>query len=140
IQAGLSYSNFDSDLVSEDSDLQLNAYDHGALGNSVGNTWTADLTYQINDALELGWNGRVTEGLDNIRTSAGTIDKDGYAVHDLYAQWQITRDFSLTFTAKNVFDKYYLDHTTNGNYEHIADYEGVIGLAEPGRDLRLTLS
>lgn len=140
IQAGLSYSNFDSDLVSEDSDLQLNAYDHGALGNSVGNTWTADLAYQLNDALELGWNGRVVEGLDNIRTSAGTIDKSGYTVHDLYAQWQINRDLTLTFTAKNVFDKYYLDHATNGDYEHIPDYEGVIGLAEPGRDLRLSLS
>lgn len=140
VQVGLSYSNFDSDLISENSDFQLNAYDHGALGNSVGNTWTADVAYQINDTLELGWNGRVVEGLANIRTSAGTIDKDSYAVHDLYAKWQITSDFSATLTAKNVFDKYYLDHATNGNYEHIADYEGVVGLAEPGRDLRLTLS
>lgn len=140
IQTGLSYSNFDSDLVSETEDLQLNAYDHGALGNSIGNTWAADIAYQATDFLELGWNARVVEGLKNIRTSAGTIDKDGYAVHDLYAQWQITRDFKLTFTVKNLFDKYYLDHATNGNYEHIPDYEGVVGLAEPGRDLRLSLS
>jgi hemoglobin/transferrin/lactoferrin receptor protein len=140
VQAGLSYSNFDSDLVSESGDLQLNAYDHGALGNTIGNTWTADLAYQFNDNLEFGWNGRVVEGVDNIRTSAGIVDKDGYVVHDIYAQWDISQYVNLTFTVKNLFDKYYLDHATNGSYEHIPGYEGIVGLAEPGRDLRLTLS
>lgn len=136
IQTGLSYSNFDSDLVSQNSDLQLNAYDHGALGN----TCTADVAYQVNDVLHLGWNARLVEDISNIRTSAGTIDKDGYTVHDAYAQWQIAPDLKLTFTVKNLFDTYYLDHATNGNYEHIEGYEGIVGLAKAERDLRLGLS
>jgi hemoglobin/transferrin/lactoferrin receptor protein len=140
VQAGLSYSNFDSELENQTSDLHLNAYDHGALGNTVGNTWTSDITYQVNSALELGWNGRLVERVDGVRTSAGVITQDSYTVQDIYAQWQIARDLKLTFTIKNVFDKYYLDHATNGDYQHIEDYEGVVGLAEPGRDIRLTLS
>ncbi len=140
VQVGLSYSDFDSELISDDGELQLNAYDHGALGTTIGNTWTADVTYQFNDNLEFGWNGRLVEGIENIRTSAGTVDQSGYAVHDIYAQWFITRDFNLTFTVKNLFDKYYIDHATNGSFEHIPGYEGIVGLSEPGRDLRLTLS
>ena len=140
VQAGLSYSDFDSELLSDDGDLELNAFDHGALGNTIGNTWTADLAYQVTDALELGWNGRLVESLKNIRTSAGTVDKSGYAVHDIYAQWFVTPDFNVTFTVKNLFDKYYIDHATNGSFEHIPGYEGIVGLSEPGRDLRLTLS
>lgn len=140
VQIGLSYSDFDSELISDDGDLQLNAYDHGALGTTIGNTWTADVTYQFSDSLEFGWNGRLVESIKNIRTSAGTVDQSGYAVHDIYAQWAITPDLNLTFTVKNVFDKYYIDHATNGSFEHIPDYEGVVGLAEPGRDLRLSLS
>ncbi|ARU29977.1 hypothetical protein CBR65_06880 [Cellvibrio sp. PSBB006] len=140
VQVGLSYSDFDSELAGDNGDLELNAYDHGALGNTIGNTWTADVAYQVNDALELGWNGRLVESLENIRTSAGTVDKSGYAVHDIYAQWFVTPDFNVTFTVKNLFDKYYIDHATNGSFEHIPGYEGIIGLSEPGRDLRLTLS
>ena len=140
VQVGLSYSDFDSELAGDNGDLELNAYDHGALGNTIGKTWTADVAYQVNDALELGWNGRLVESLENIRTSAGTVDKSGYAVHDIYAQWFVTPDFNVTFTVKNLFDKYYIDHATNGSFEHIPGYEGIIGLSEPGRDLRLTLS
>lgn len=140
VQVGLSYSDFESELVSDEGDLELNAYDHGALGNTIGNTWTADLAYQVTDTLELGWNGRLVESLENIRTSAGTVDKEGYAVHDIYAQWFVTPDFNVTFTVKNLFDKYYIDHATNGSFEHIPGYEGIVGLSEPGRDLRLTLS
>ena len=140
LQAGLSYSDFDSDLISDEGNLQLNAYDHGALGNTIGNTWTADLVWQFNEALEFGWNGRLVERVDGIRSSAGLLDKKGYAVHDVYAQWQAGQDFTLTLTVKNLFDKYYADHATNGNFEHIEGYEGIVGLSEAGRDIRLTLS
>lgn len=140
MRAGVTYSNFKSELVNGGADLDLNAYDHGALGNTIGNTLSADLVYQLNAALEFGWNSRLVEGVRDVRTSAGLVDQPGYAVHDLYSRWQITRDFSVTVTALNLFNKHYLDHATNASYEHVPDYEGVVGLSEPGRDLRLTLA
>jgi hemoglobin/transferrin/lactoferrin receptor protein len=47
---------------------------------------------------------------------------------------------TLTLTVLNLFDKHYVDHATNASYEHILGYEGIVGLAEPGRDVRLALS
>lgn len=140
IQAGLTYSNFDSELASGDGDLQLNAYDHGALGNTIGNTWTLDVAWQASEQFSFGWNSRVVEGVKNVRSSAGTMNQPGYAVHDLYGKWAPIEMFNMTLTVKNLFDKYYIDHATNGSFEHIAGYEGIVGLAEPGRDIRLTMS
>lgn len=78
-------------------------------------------------------------GLDSLRTGVGTLDKPGYGVHDLYAQWSALRDDRLVvnLTLKNMFDKQYLDHASNEDFENIPGYEGVRGSYEPGRELRL---
>ena len=69
-----------------------------------------------------------------------TILKPG--VHDLFVHWLPTgnEDLRLTLTVKNVGDKQYIDHASNADYESIPGYEGVIGLPEPGRDIRLGLA
>jgi hemoglobin/transferrin/lactoferrin receptor protein len=43
----------------------------------------------------------------------------------------------LNMTLKNLFDKQYLDHASNEDFESIPGYEGVRGSYEPGRELRL---
>ena len=46
----------------------------------------------------------------------------------------------MTLTVKNVGDKQYIDHASNADYQHIPDYEGIVGMPEPGRDVRLGLA
>ena len=47
---------------------------------------------------------------------------------------------TLSLTVKNLFDKQYLDHASNGDFEAIPGYEGVIGAYEPGREIRLGMA
>lgn len=138
LQAGLSYHSNEAEL---DGD-PLTVYEHNLLGNTVGDTWVADLSYRWDRNLEFGWQGRFVESVDNVETSVGTIDKPGYGVHDLFMHWLPTgdEDLRLTLTVKNVGDKQYLDHASNADYQHIAGYGGIVGLPEPGRDVRVGLA
>lgn len=138
LQAGLSFHHNESEVNGE----PLTVYVHNLLGNSIGDTLVADLSYRWSRNLEFGWQGRFVEGIDNLETSVGSIDKPGYGVHDLFVHWLPTgnEDLRLTLTVKNVGDKQYLDHASNADYESIPGYEGVIGLPEPGRDVRLGLA
>ncbi len=43
----------------------------------------------------------------------------------------------FNLTLKNLFDKQYLDHASNEDFENIPGYEGIRGSYEPGRELRL---
>jgi hemoglobin/transferrin/lactoferrin receptor protein len=72
----------------------------------------------------------------------GTVRKPGYGVQDLYATWRPSgRDgVALSFAVKNLFDKDYLDHGSNEDFQHIPDYEGIVGSREPGRELRLSVT
>jgi len=87
----------------------------------------------------LGWQGRFVQAVDSLHTGVGTLNKPGYGVHDLYAQWAALPDerLVLNLTLKNVFDKQYLDHASNEDFERIPGYEGVRGSYESGRELRL---
>ncbi|AEA83721.1 TonB-dependent receptor [Stutzerimonas stutzeri] len=89
--------------------------------------------------MSYGWQGRFVTAVDSLRTGVGTLDKPGYGVHDLYAQWSVLGDdrLVLNMTLKNLFDKQYLDHASNEDFESIPGYEGVRGSYEPGRELRL---
>ena len=138
LQAGLSFHSNDAEVNGE----PLTVYVHNLLGNSMGDTWVADLSYRWDRNLEFGWQGRFVQGIDGLETSVGTIDKPGYGVHDLFLHWLPTgeEDLRLTLTVKNVADKQYIDHASNADYESIPGYEGVIGLPEPGRDIRLGLA
>lgn len=135
LSIGLSYHHNDVELDGND----LNVYEHNGLGTTVGDTWTGFADYRVSDALSFGWQGRFVSGVDSLRTGVGTLDKPGYGVHDLYAQWSALSNDRLVvnLTLKNIFDKQYLDHASNEDFEHIPGYEGVRGSYEPGRELRL---
>jgi len=135
LSIGLSYHHNDIELDGDD----LNVYEHNGLGTTLGDTWIGFADYRANDALSFGWQGRFVTAVDSLRTGVGKLDKPGYGVHDLYAQWSALPNdrLVLNLTLKNILDKQYLDHASNEDFEHIPDYEGVRGSYEPGRELRL---
>ncbi len=135
LSIGLSYHHNDIELDGDD----LNVYEHNGLGTTLGDTWIGFADYRANDALSFGWQGRFVTSVDSLRTGVGSLDKPGYGVHDLYAQWSALPNdrLVLNLTLKNILDKQYLDHASNEDFEHIPGYEGVRGSYEPGRELRL---
>lgn len=120
---------------------RLNGYEHNGLGTSQGNTLTASLDVRASDRLEAGWTGRFVRRIDALDTSVGTVDKPGYGVHDLYANWRprVGSDLTLSLVVKNLFDQSYLDHGSNEDFQGIPDYEGIVGSREPGREFRVGL-
>lgn len=138
VSAGISFHRNDARIDGQ----RLNVYEHNGLGTSMGDTWILHSDWRASERLELGWQGRFVRRLDNLRTSVGTVDKPGYGVHDLYLSWQPLQQDQLTLslTLKNVFDKQYLDHASNEDFEGIPGYEGVVGSAEAGREWRLGLA
>lgn len=138
LSIGLSYHHNDIELDGDD----LNVYEHNGLGTTLGDTWIGFADYRANDALSFGWQGRFVTAVDSLRTGVGKLDKPGYGVHDLYAQWSALPNdrLVLNLTLKNILDKQYLDHASNEDFEHIPGYEGVRGSYEPGRELRLGMA
>jgi hemoglobin/transferrin/lactoferrin receptor protein len=131
----------------------VEGYEHIGLANERGDTWNLGFAYTYSPALEMGWNVTHVRDLNNIDVlqrsveigwidSTRTIDKPGYTVHDLYLQWVPLNDSSLTvnLAVQNATDELYRDHSSVGDYNHIAGWEGIAGLYEAGRDVRLSLS
>ncbi len=109
-----------------------------SVGTAVGDTLSLNLEHDLpNYDLQLGWSSRLVQRLE--RVASGRTDKPGYGVHDAFAKWLPTgtEDLALTVTVKNLFDKQYLDHAS---YGVDTDDGSIIGLPEPGRDVRLTLA
>ena len=46
----------------------------------------------------------------------------------------------LGLTVRNLFDAQYRDHASVADYNAISGWEGVAGLSEAGRDIRLSVS
>lgn len=124
-------------------------YQYGSLVSRIGDTWVADVSWRPLPELDLGWNGRLVQGLDNISVPVnitgvpgGTIDKPGYAVHDFYARWSPSQVEGVTvvLTFKNAFDKFYRSHGSVEDMTAFPGFGGVVGAPEPGRDIRLSVS
>jgi hemoglobin/transferrin/lactoferrin receptor protein len=131
----------------------IEGYEHIGLGNSVGNNWTATLGYRptpswsleasithydslrnievLQRAVEIGW-------IDGTRF----VDKPGYSVVDVFGQWRPMGNdrLSLGVAVYNVFDKLYRSHASVADYTSIPDWEGIVGVNEPGRNVRLNIS
>lgn len=125
---------------------RLNGYDlsetSDGLGVSTGRSWNLNLGYDIAAwNLDLGWNSRLVEKHTYTDSSKTQKSKDGYAVHDLYANWQpLGKDrVRVTFSVRNLFDTFYFDQGTYA-YLNSAGSTVYYGYAEPGRDVRLDLS
>jgi hemoglobin/transferrin/lactoferrin receptor protein len=127
--------------------VDLAGYEHRGLGNSRGDTWNLGINYYPLPNLTFGWNITHVEDLNNLEVfyrdnefvwgpGIQEIDKDGYTVHDLYAEWSPMEHLKINLAVTNVFDKNYLDHSSVGDYTEF--YPNVKGYNEPGRDVRLS--
>jgi len=103
------------------------------LGTAYGRRWTLDLRYAFEQIdVTAGWFSEYVEELDDIQPA-----KESYDTHSIYLRWQAAEDLFVNFTVSNLFDEYYLDHTTtgfNGNLNRVA------GLPAAGRDFRLSVA
>ncbi len=122
-------------------------YQYSSLVSRIGDTWVGDISWRPLDQLNLGWNARLVEGIDGILVPFditgvpnSRINKPGYVTHDFYLRWTPTFARALTFdlTIKNVFDKTYRSHGSLEDMTAFPGFAGVVGAAEPGRDLRLS--
>jgi hemoglobin/transferrin/lactoferrin receptor protein len=156
LRAGYAYGPFSIDgyfshYRSRINGYPVEGYEHIGLGNSVGDNWNVTLGYQpsenvgveasitrfndLNDIevlernVEIGWIGQTQ-----------FVDKPGYTVVDLFARWRPFGNERLTLLAGvyNLFDKRYRAHASVADYSGIPGYAGVVGVREPGRDIRLT--
>ncbi|WP_114806193.1 TonB-dependent iron chelate receptor VctA [Vibrio cholerae] len=129
--AKLSYAHSDANDVTKGGPM-LNS-----VGNSadMGDSIALSLGYQADSIDTLfGWTSIVVLDEDNV--VAGAAKKEGYDVHNLYAQWTpySVPNLVLTFGVDNVFDELYVSHASR------------VGLAksfvaddyEPGRSYKLS--
>lgn len=108
------------------------------IGTSYGDTFILQANYQLSDLdAELGWSSRVVQEMDKV--PLGYPAKASFTTHDLYVEWHPAQLSGVTvnLTLHNLFDKYYYDH---GTFGFDPDSQLLIGLPEPGRDVRLTVS
>ena len=142
-----SYSNNDAEF----NGVTVEGYEHIGLANARGDTWGLNLNYTMTDDIELGWNFTYVEDLNNIEVlhraveigwidRTHTIDKKGYEVLDVYAQWQPNDNVSVNLTVQNLLDETYRDHSSVGDYSAVPGWGIVAGVKEAGRDVRLSVS
>lgn len=63
LSAGLSFHSNDAEVDGQ----PLTVYEHNLLGNTIGDTWIADLAYRWDRNLEFGWQGRFVKGTDGLK-------------------------------------------------------------------------
>ncbi|SHM70713.1 hemoglobin/transferrin/lactoferrin receptor protein [Sphingobium sp. YR657] len=131
----------------------IEGYEHIGLGTSVGDNWNVTAGYKPSPSL--GFEVSVTHynDLNDIEVlqrnveigwadTTQFVDKPGYTVVDMFGRWQPFGTERLTLFAGvyNLFDVNYRAHASVADYTAIPDFEGVVGVREPGRDIRLTAS
>jgi len=147
VQVVASYANSDAELNGQ----KVEGYEYIGLANVRGDTWGLNVNYTLSDDIEMGWNFSYVADLNNIEvfhrliaigwaTETQVIDKDGYSVHDVYLQWQPNDAIAVNLSVQNLLDESYIDHSSVADYNGIPGWEGVSGISEAGRDIRLSLS
>ncbi|GAA5136331.1 TonB-dependent receptor domain-containing protein [Thalassotalea piscium] len=131
--------------------VDLAAYEYGGLGNAVGDSLNVNVNYEMNDALEMGFNVNYVASLNDIdvfhrsielgwQTQLETVDKPSYTVVDAYVKYSPIENLTLDIAIQNLLDESYRSHGSVADYGHIAGYQSVVGIKEAGRDIRLTAS
>ena len=138
--AGYDWQSFQTSLTYNHNTAELNGQPLGGyydtdLGISTGDHFNANINYQLSELLEFGWSGNFVTRLTD--TNDDVLEKAGYGVHDIYAQWLPLKDdtLKLTVSVSNLFDKQYRDQSTFGETIY-----GDAGDMSPGRDFRINLS
>ena len=148
LSADLFYTSYDSELNDRDAE----GYEEIGLANASGDQWNFNLAWTPVTSLDLGLNVRKVEALDNITVlyrgveigwidSLQTVDKPGYTVTDIYADWRpdAIEGLRLSIGVQNLFDEQYRDHASVADYGNIPGWEGVAGVYEAGQDIRITI-
>lgn len=148
-ELALAYSKNDIELNGHD----VEAYEHNGLANLGGDNLQMQLVFEPEHGLELGWQLIYVEDANNIEVlhrgvelgwidELQSVDKPGYTLHNVFMQWSpdVKPDLTFNLTVKNLFNKQYRSHASVADYSHISGWEGVVGLNEAGRDLRLGVS
>lgn len=145
VTAGLQFNHADTELNGQTA----TRYQYSSLVSSIGDTWVADLVWRPTRRLDLGWNVRLVQGIDDIAipfdisgVPGSTIDKPGYATHDVFFSWRpaFAEALTLTLTVKNLFDKNYLSHGSVEDMTAFPGFAAVRGASEAGRDIRVSAS
>ncbi|MGY3571734.1 TonB-dependent siderophore receptor [Vibrio paucivorans] len=131
LAAKLSYAKSDSEY--RDSGEAVD--DGNGRSTDIGDSIAFTLDYYADswDTL-IGWNSIVVLDEDNVL--AGNPVKEGYDVHNIYAQWlpEDVDNLSVTFGIDNLFDEAYVYHASrSGSARGLTtdDYE-------PGRNFKLS--
>ncbi|MCF7512190.1 TonB-dependent receptor [Pseudoalteromonas sp. L23] len=135
----------------EVDNIDLAAYEYGGLGNAVGDSLNVDFNYHLNDQIKLGWNYKYVASLNNIEVfhrsielgwveKLETIDKPSYQLVDAYVSYEPFDSLRVDLSIQNLLDESYRSHGSVADYGHIPGYEGVVGIKEAGRDIRLTVA
>lgn len=147
VQIVANYSKNDAELNGN----KVEGYEYIGLANVRGDTWGLNVNYALSNTIEMGWNVKYVQDLNNIEvfhrmvdigwaTETTKIDKAGYQVHDAYVQWEPNESFLVNLSVINLFNEQYIDHSSVADYNDVPGWEGVSGIAEAGRDIRLSVS
>ncbi|WP_016955741.1 TonB-dependent receptor domain-containing protein [Catenovulum agarivorans] len=131
--------------------VDIEAYEFGHLGNQGGDIFNVNFAIKPTEQLDIGWNFNYVRALNNINVfyrsielgwtdALDQVNKPEYKVHDMYVKYQALDNLTLDLSIQNIFDETYRSHGSVADFSHIAGYEGVVGLNEPGRDIRLSAS
>ncbi|MFT4090938.1 MAG: TonB-dependent receptor, partial [Asticcacaulis sp.] len=149
VSADLFYTTYDSEL----NGRPVEGYEEIGLANASGDQWNLNVAWSPASHIETGFNLRHVQALNNIPVlyrareigwidELQHVDKPGYTVADIFVEWQpkgLDR-LKVSFAVQNLFDVHYRDHASVADYNHIPDWEGVAGVYEAGRDVRVSLS
>ncbi|MEZ9821914.1 TonB-dependent receptor [Shewanella sp. 10N.286.45.A1] len=131
--------------------IDMASYEYGGLGNAVGDSLNVNVNYEVNEQIQLGLNYKHVTDLNDIEvfhrsielgwvSELETVDKPGYDVVDAYVTYMPIESLKLNLSIQNLFDENYRSHGSVADYGHIPGYETVVGINEPGRDIRLAVS
>ena len=121
-------------------------YAYSSVAVSTGDTLQLNASYKVNSKLKVGWNMEHVNDISNIDlvidSTALTVDKPAYTVHDIYAQWKPTGkdNFKVNFSVNNLFNEQYISHASVEDFSANAGWGAISGQSEAGRDARITLS
>lgn len=131
----------------------VEGYEHIGLANSVGDNWNLTAGYEPTSNIRLEASLTHYAALNDIEVlqrnveigwidQTQFVDKPAYTVVDLIGSWRPLGHDRVTLLAGvyNLFDEEYRAHSSVADYGAIPDFEGVAGVYEPGRDVRVTLA
>lgn len=131
--------------------IEMAAYEYGGLGNAIGDSINVNFNYHVSEQIKFGLNYNHVASLNDIEvfhrsielgwmSKLETINKPGYDLFDAYVTYEPLTNLRFDLSVQNLLDESYRSHGSVADYGHIPGYEGVVGIKEPGRDVRLSVS